>query len=70
MINIDEHISAIRILPMSRSIEFTYMNIAEVQKNFFVEDLYRRNDCSYLFRSSGMNAEEIHLFYFSMKDLL
>lgn len=49
---------------MSKSAEFSQMDVAEVQKKFFVSDLYNRKECAYLFRSSGMNAEEDTLILF------
>jgi predicted HNH restriction endonuclease len=61
---IKPNITAIRILPMSKSVEFSQMDVTELQHKYFVADLYYRKDCAYLFRSSGMNAEEDTLILF------
>lgn len=62
-------IPSIRILPMSRKEEFSGMSIEDVQGDFFLKELIKR-DGIYYFRKVGMNAPNGSLVLFQFDNLI
>jgi len=57
-------IPEIRIIPMSKSLEFNDMPIEIVQKEFFIEDLKKRDNCFFYLRSGGVKSGKNTLLLF------
>jgi hypothetical protein len=60
----------IRILPMSKTLEFENANYEDVQREYFLDKLINQNECKYNFRSSGMNCAPGSLILFQYDNLL
>lgn len=61
--------ASIRILPMSNKEEFPGMSIEDVQENFFLSELKKRDGIFY-FRKVGMNAPNGSLVLFQFDNLI
>lgn len=57
-------IPEIRIIPMSKSLEFDDKSIEIVQKKFFIEDLRNRDNCLFYLRSGGIRSNKNTLLLF------
>lgn len=63
-------ISEIRLIPMSKELEFANKSIDTVQQEFFINDLKKREECLYFFRSSGINCNENTLLLFQYDNMI
>ncbi|MGH4139453.1 hypothetical protein [Clostridium sp.] len=59
-----ESVQEIRIMPMSKNGEFDNKTIAEVQKEYFLKELFNRQDCSYHFKKIGIKNHNGSLILF------
>jgi len=55
---------AVRVLPMNLKKEFSGLTLEEVQTQFFLRDLPRRQECEYWYRQSGLRADPGSLILF------
>ena len=62
--NIVESIPEIRIIPMSKSLEFNNQSIEIVQQEFFMRDLKNRYDCLFYLRTGGIYCAKNTLLLF------
>jgi len=62
--NTADTIPEIRIIPMSKSLEFNDKSIEVVQKEFFIEDLKNRDNCLFYLRNGGIKCDKNTLLLF------
>ena len=60
----------IRILPMSKTLEFDNKSYEDVQRTFFLDELINQNNCKFNFRESGMNCASGSLVLFQYDNLI
>lgn len=68
--DITKDISEIRLIPMSKELEFANKSIDTVQQEFFIDDLKNREECLYFFRSSGINCTKNTLLLFQYDNMV
>lgn len=56
MFKLVQTVQEIRIMPMSKSGEFDNQTITQVQQEYFLKDLFNRQDCEYHFKKAGIKS--------------
>jgi len=62
--DIVDSIPEIRIIPMSKTLEFNNQSIQVVQQDFFIKDLRDRENCLFRLRTGGINCDKNTLLLF------